>query len=150
MIENAAPNPLIDVRVNMSSYQKLTRIKWIIFVAIGMTSLSGLVLSESMGQGVYPGNFLNYPDTDYEGVFLPCGKDEVWWVEKDDMYSKLLGIYNGNPQSQYGETYFVLRGRVEAVDLDRYPQSHLSHLFTLQEIVEYSTDEILIEQCSGQ
>lgn len=108
------------------------------------------VLAADIDLDIYRGKFINYPETDYEGVFIPCSAGEVWSVVEDEYYFEILDIYNNNPLSEYGALYFELKGDVESIDRVKYPQSHISAFFTVNEIIGYSSDEVLIDRCNSK
>jgi len=106
-------------------------------------------LAEGFSQDYYRGKFIDYPETDYKGVFIPCGTGEVWSIVQNDNYLEMLAIYRNSPLSEQGALYFELQGEVVPIDMVQYPQSHLSAFFTITEIIDHSSNEALIGQCAN-
>ncbi|MDB2448665.1 hypothetical protein N9W78_00025 [bacterium] len=118
----------------------------ILFVCLAL--FSGKSFSnDSMVSEQYSGLFVNYPGTEYEATFMPCDMDDIWRISKSEKYYDFLSVYNNVDTNEYGEVYLKIDVIVNSVDMDMYPSSHFSAFLDLLNVIEYSTDPSLVDNC---
>lgn len=93
------------------------------------------------------GLYLRYEGAEYESAFIPCHKNEVWWLEGGIAYDDLVDKYRASAKNEFGEILVSLRLKVEPTDRAKYPNSHYHASATVMAVAAVSSDVEEIEAC---
>jgi len=105
------------------------------------------VASDDVSMHRYQGVFVNYPGTEYEATFIPCGTEELWRISRNAIYAKILSMYNSTETNEYGELYLVVDALITPTNRDLYPNSHFSASLEIKEFITHSNDPDAIKNC---